>query len=111
MAEIKACPFCGSRLAAEKWVARALPGGPVMQYYKHPRVGCVLDWLEIGPDEIPSWNAGAPDVVRCRECRKDGLPECPLVFIERQRLVFLNHDPKWFCADGERKAEADDGAG
>lgn len=50
----------------------------------------------------------SPDVVRCRECRKDGLLECPLVSIERQQLVFLNHDPEWFCADGEREAVTDD---
>ena len=42
--------------------------------------------------------------VRCRDCRKNGLLECPLVRIERQQLVFINHDPDWFCGDAEEAA-------
>lgn len=42
-------------------------------------------------------------VVRCKDCKHDGLLSCPLVMIEKQQMVFINHDPLWFCANGERK--------
>lgn len=44
-------------------------------------------------------------VVRCKDCKHDGLLSCPLVMIEKQHMVFINHDPLWFCANGERKGE------
>lgn len=42
-------------------------------------------------------------VVRCKDCKHDGLLSCPLVMIEKHQMVFINHDPLWFCANGERK--------
>lgn len=47
------------------------------------------------------WNRRAE--VRCGNCRHNGLLRCPLVRIEKQELVFLNHDPNWFCGDWEAK--------
>lgn len=85
--------------------------------------GCVDAWLASeyfgdfelldGRFELTASPAAPPrpladGVVRCLECRKDGTLECPLVSIERQQLVFLSHDPEWFCADGEREAVTDD---
>ena len=55
-------------------------------------------------DDIPEKDmrdAQLERVVHCRDCRKQGLLECPLVFIEKHQLVFIDHDPDWFCADGE----------
>ena len=34
--------------------------------------------------------------------------ECPLVRIEKQQMIFINHDPDWFCADAEPKEGAAD---
>lgn len=42
-------------------------------------------------------------VVRCRDCALDGTVSCTLARIERASLVFINHDPDWYCADGVRK--------
>ena len=45
----------------------------------------------------------AVEVVRCRECAKDGLTTCPLCWIENHTLQFVNHDPDFYCGAGERK--------
>ena len=45
----------------------------------------------------------APAVVRCRDCVYDGDITCPICFIENKTLQFINHDPYFFCAYGERK--------
>ena len=42
-------------------------------------------------------------VVLCRDCKHEGLLSCPMVVIEKQQMVFINHDPEFFCASGERK--------
>ena len=42
-------------------------------------------------------------VVRCRDCVHDGLVTCPICYIERHALIFINHDSEFFCAYGERK--------
>jgi hypothetical protein len=42
-------------------------------------------------------------VVLCRDCEHEGLLSCPIVVIEKQQMVFINHDPEFFCASGERK--------
>lgn len=42
-------------------------------------------------------------VVRCKDCVHDGLLTCPICYIERHELIFVNHDPEFFCAYGERK--------
>ena len=43
------------------------------------------------------------DVALCRECIHDGMIECPLCYIERQTLTFVNHDAEFYCAKGERR--------
>ena len=45
----------------------------------------------------------AVPVVRCRECVHNGLPTCFTCYIEQHELIFLNHDPEFFCGAGERK--------
>ena len=42
-------------------------------------------------------------VVLCRDCKHEGLLSCPIVVIEKQQMVFINHAPEFFCASGERK--------
>ena len=45
----------------------------------------------------------AVEIVRCRECVHNGLPTCFTCYIEKHELIFLNHDPEFFCGAGERK--------
>ena len=52
-------------------------------------------------DDAPS--VDAVEVVRCKDCAKDGLITCPMCYIENHELVFINHDPEFFCGIGERK--------
>jgi len=47
--------------------------------------------------------ANVQPVVLCRDCKHEGLLSCPIVVIEKQQMVFINHDPEFFCASGERK--------
>ena len=50
----------------------------------------------------------APDVVkvtRCKNCVYNGVHTCPLCYIEKQALIFINHDPEFFCGCGEAKEE------
>jgi predicted hydrocarbon binding protein len=49
--------------------------------------------------------ADTVEVVRCRNCAKDGLSTCPICYIEKQALIFINHDPDFYCAYGERRGE------
>lgn len=49
------------------------------------------------------------EVVRCRDCIKDGLTTCPLCWIENHTLEFVNHDPDFYCGAGERKDSDDNG--
>lgn len=36
-------------------------------------------------------------VIRCKDCALDGNPECPLSYIEKQTLCFVEHSPMFFC--------------
>ena len=49
--------------------------------------------------------ADVVEVVRCRECIHDGLTSCPLCYIEKHTLCFVNHDAEFYCGNGERGAE------
>lgn len=49
-------------------------------------------------------------VVRCRDCVHDGLLTCPICYIEKHELIFVNHDPDFFCAYGERREGSDESA-
>ena len=42
-------------------------------------------------------------IVRCKDCRHDGLISCPIAYIEKQTLCFINHDADFYCAKGEIK--------
>ena len=53
----------------------------------------------------------APDmapVVHCRDCAHQLSKDCTLARIERASMVFLNHDPDWYCGDGERMEAGDE---
>lgn len=41
------------------------------------------------------------NIIRCKDCIHDGAIECPLSFIEKQTLCFVEHSPMFFCAKGK----------
>ena len=41
--------------------------------------------------------------VRCKDCAFVDTLECRLNYIDKQRLIFTNRAPDWFCAEGRRK--------
>ena len=45
----------------------------------------------------------AVEVVRCKDCTKNGLFTCPICYIENKTLQFINLSPDFFCGEGERK--------
>lgn len=45
----------------------------------------------------------AVEVVRCKDCIHDNMTTCPLCWIEKHTLQFVNHDPNFYCAYGERR--------
>lgn len=53
------CPFCGIRLAYREHECRAVHGKPIMKYYLHEKTGCILDGLEVMPEDLPAWNERA----------------------------------------------------
>lgn len=47
------------------------------------------------------------EVVRCKNCVKEGRFDCPLCYIENKTLQFINHDAEFYCGFGERKGESE----
>lgn len=43
--------------------------------------------------------------VRCKDCEFVNTLECPINYIDKQRLIFTNRAPDWYCAEGRRKDE------
>ena len=54
--QLEPCPFCGTKLVYEEFVARALPGAPLLRYFGHGKTGCLMDCYELSPDDVPAWN-------------------------------------------------------
>lgn len=96
---LKACPFCGAELEYEEHVARAVKGRPVLRLWAHPAGKCILSGMEVPREDHAAWNRRAAH--RCGDCGKNGMLPCPMVRIEKQELIFLNHDDDWSCADWE----------
>lgn len=63
----------------------------------------MIDAMNKALEEAPAVNA--VEVVRCKDCAKDGLTTCPICYIENKTLVFINHDPEFYCGYGERENE------
>ncbi len=47
--------------------------------------------------------ADVMEVVRCGDCIYEDTTSCPLCYIEKHTLQFINHDGAFYCAKGERK--------
>ena len=65
----------------------------------------VFKWLSEEFEIVENTVSDLVNVVRCRECVKDGLSTCPICFIEARTLRFINHDPDFYCGSGERKSD------
>lgn len=66
-------------------------------YYHEGEPGKARKLIEAAP------SVDAVEVVRCKDCAKDGLPSCPIFVLEHQYLSSITHDPDFFCGYGERK--------
>lgn len=42
-------------------------------------------------------------VIRCKDCAHNGLFDCPLCYIEKQTLQFIEVSPDFYCGQGERR--------
>lgn len=42
-------------------------------------------------------------VVHCKDCKFSGLFTCPLSYIEKQTLCFINQSPDFYCGVGKLK--------
>lgn len=47
----------------------------------------------------------AEPVVKCKDCAFVDTLECPLNYIDKQRQIYTNRSPDWFCAEGVKKDE------
>ena len=47
--------------------------------------------------------AATAPIVRCKDCAFVDTLECRLNYIDKQRLIFTNRAPDWYCADGRPK--------
>ncbi|MCR5480861.1 MAG: hypothetical protein K6F27_13510 [Ruminococcus sp.] len=47
----------------------------------------------------------AEPIVRCKDCAFVDTLDCPMNYIDKQRQIFTNRAPEWFCAEGRRKDE------
>lgn len=63
--------------------------------------GCIKELKLASADVIEELQQKISRV--CGNCRKYGMLECPIVIIEKRQMVFLNHDPNWFCGDWEER--------
>ena len=52
--------------------------------------------------------AAAAPIVRCEDCAFVDSLECRLNYIDKQRLIFTNRAPDWYCADGRPKGWEDE---
>ena len=52
--------------------------------------------------------AAATPIVRCKDCAFVDTLECRLNYIDKQRLIFTNRAPDWYCADGRPKGWEDE---
>lgn len=71
------------------------------QRIAHPNAYHLTNYATLILREAPT--VDAVEVVRCRDCAKDGLLTCPICFIENKTLQFINHSPDFYCGEGERK--------
>ena len=73
----------------------------------HPNAYYLTNYATLILREAPT--VDAVEVVRCKDCAKNGLFTCPMCYIENHELIFINHDPEFFCGSGERKGGNDNG--
>ena len=75
----------------------------VSDFWKGVEDGAILSYDDTDELMENAPTVDAVEVVRCRDCAKDGLFTCPICFIENKTLHFINHSPDFYCGEGERK--------
>lgn len=54
-------------------------------------------------EALGEYAADVVEVVRCEDCVYEDMTSCPLCYIEKHTLQFVNHDGAFYCAKGKRK--------
>ena len=52
-------------------------------------------------------NGHKEHLMRCETCAIHETPQCMLTMIEKGHMTFINHDPKFFCANWTSREEAE----
>lgn len=47
----------------------------------------------------------AVEAVRCKDCEKQFMPDCPLQYIEKHAQIFVCQNDNDYCSYGERKED------
>lgn len=98
--ELKPCPFCGGEAVMQTFTT-AMEKEPRYRV-RCSNCWCQTDWDNWTVEEAEAeWNTRKEP--RCRNCRKDDTLECPVCYIEKQQMVFVRHDPDWYCGDYEEE--------
>lgn len=50
----------------------------------------------------------AEEIIRCRDCVKYFRHDCPMSFIEKQEMCFIDRRADFFCGHAERKEDTDE---
>lgn len=66
---------------------------------------CTLYGTRESYAENADWllDEGVAVPVRCKDCAHNGLFDCPLCYIEKQTLQFIEVSPDFYCGQGERR--------
>lgn len=70
-------------------------------YGDENRLVCLKDVLGLIDEQPTAANQNNP--IRCKDCIYDGLTDCPLCYIEKRTLTWINHDPDFFCGKAEKR--------
>lgn len=72
-------------------------------YGDENRLVCLKDVLGLIDEQPTAANQNNP--IRCKDCIYDGLTDCPLCYIEKRTLTWINHDPDFFCGKAGEKGK------
>lgn len=63
-----------------------------------------VDQLVVEVDDIDDApTVDVADVIKCKNCTRHNMPNCPHNYIENYTMVFWDRPDTWDCAEGERK--------
>ena len=96
------CPFCGGEAILE---SNKLRYGTIHSAYCQKCGAEITGFSE--HEAIAAWNRRAQPanepLVRCGDCAKQFMPDCPMQIIEQHEQCFICQNDNDYCSSGERK--------